>query len=274
MKPDALVPAVRALGARRSLILSYHGIGRSNASGDPGFLRVHPDAFRRQVELMLNAGFHFLTVADFAARAAGGPPPPGLSAVSFDDGMEDNHSVLLPLLQEYGIPATVYVASGMLGQPNPWVRGERMMTADEVRAMADAGVEVGAHSVTHPDMSTLGYDECLREMVESREALERMCGRPIRTFAYPFCTYGEAARRAARAAGFEAAVTCQGRGTWALDELKRTMITGKDGLTSFVAKLWDVYGPVFHSPPGRLARGATRGLRRRVRALRERHAGA
>ena len=51
----------------------------------------------------------------------------------------------------------------------------------------------------------------------------------MRTFAYPFCKYGEDAVRAARDTGFKAAVTCHGRGGWEPFEMKRVMITGKDG---------------------------------------------
>jgi peptidoglycan/xylan/chitin deacetylase (PgdA/CDA1 family) len=119
----AVTPAARALARQRSLILSYHGVAESNAEVDPEFLRVPPDAFRGQLDVLLGAGFRIVTVAELAAaaRAAGGPPPPGLVALSFDDGMDDNHSNLLPILREYGVPASVYVTTGLIGQPNPWM---------------------------------------------------------------------------------------------------------------------------------------------------------
>lgn len=257
---------------RRSAILCYHGVAESSSAADPDFLRVAPAAFRAQVEVLRDAGFEFVTVAELARRAAGGTPPPGLVALSFDDGMDDNHHVLLPILREYAIPATIYVATGMIGKPNPWIApeaGARMMTEPELLEVAAAGVELGAHTVSHPDLSQLGTQECLREMVESRDALNRLTGEEIRTFAYPFCKYGPEAVAAAREAGFEAAVTCHGRGSWTPLEMKRSMITGKDGLPSFILKLAEVYQPLFESPPGQLARGGTRALRRRVRSARE-----
>lgn len=268
-----LTPAVSALRARRSLILCYHGIAESNAEVDPEFLRVAPGAFRGQLDVLLGAGFEVVTVAELARRAAGGTPPPGLVAVSFDDGMDDNHSVLLPILRQYGLPATVYVATGLIGKPNPWMKpgASRMMTQDELRDLAAAGVELGAHTVTHPNLEELDYDACLLEMVQSRDLLADLTGEPVRTFAYPFCMYGEAAVRAARAAGFEAAVTCQWRGSWEPFEMKRVMITGKDGPASFVLKLAELYGPLFHSAAGRLARTATRSVRRSMRGAVETH---
>lgn len=271
---SCLGPAARALRKHRSLILSYHGIADSNARVDPEFLRVPPAAFRGQLDILLRAGFEVVTVADFARRAAGATPPPGLVALSFDDGMDDNHSVVLPILQEYSLPATVYVSTGLIGKPNPWMEPgtSRMMVEDELRDLVAAGIELGAHTVTHPNLEELDYGSCLREMVESRDVLAGIADAPIRTFAYPYCKYAEAAVRAARDAGFEAAVTCQGRGSWAPMEMKRVMITGKDGPPSFALKLAELYGPMFHSRAGLLARASTHGVRSRGRAFMERRA--
>jgi peptidoglycan/xylan/chitin deacetylase (PgdA/CDA1 family) len=269
-----LVPAARALRSRRSVILSYHGVAESNTDIDPGFLRVSPAAFRGQIDVLLAAGFEIVTVAELARRAGGEKPPPGLAAVSFDDGMDDNHEVLLPILREYGVPATVYVTTGLIGQANPWMSPgtSRMMVEDELRDLHAAGVELGAHTVTHPNLEELAYDECLREMAESRDFLEALTGDRVSTFAYPFCKYGDDAVRAARDAGFDAAVTCQWRGSWDPFEMKRVMITGKDGPPSFGLKLYELYGRLFQSRAGRVARTTTRGVRRRVRSARERGA--
>lgn len=264
--------AARALCSRRSVILCYHGIGAASSKHDPHFLQVSPLRFRSQIELLRDGGFEFVTVAELADRAAGASPPPGLVALSFDDGMRDNHAVVLPLLRAYSIPATVYVATGFIGQPNPWIApesGTRMMTVEELRDLAAAGFELGAHSVTHPDMSRLDFDECLREMDESRGTIERLTGTKVRTFAYPSCLYGDAACRAASCAGFTAAVTCHGRGSWSPYEMKRAMITGKDGLPSFFLKLADAYQPLFESRLGRLARTSTRRMRQVARTLTE-----
>ena len=263
---------LRRVRARRSVILAYHGVAPSHARQDPYFLRVAPDRFRGQVELLLDAGFEFVTVADLVRRKNGdGPPPPGLVALSFDDGLDDNHEVLLPILKEYGIPATVYVMTGYIGKAYPWIAEEldaRLMTEDELRELAAAGVELGAHTVTHPDLSTLDHAECLREMVESRDEVERITGQKVTTFAYPFCRYGDAAVAAARDAGFAAAVTCHGRGDWSRFTVKRSMVTGKDGTASFVLKVAEAYQPLFDSLPGRAFRASTRAARRAVRERR------
>jgi peptidoglycan/xylan/chitin deacetylase (PgdA/CDA1 family) len=262
----------RTVASRRSLILCYHGVASSNVHVDPGFLRVKPDVFRAQLELLSRSGFEFLTVAEFAEQAAGRRPRPGMVALSFDDGMDDNHAVVLPILRHYGIRATVYVATGLIGRRNPWMAGDsgaRMMTLDELRELVAAGFEIGAHTVSHPDLSRLEFEKCLYEVGESRRVLEEELGISVRTFAYPFCRYGPEAMEAVRSAGFTAAVTCEGLGSWSPYELPRTLVTGKDGMPSYLLKLTGLHQPIFSSPPGRLVRAATRGFRTRRRARRD-----
>jgi peptidoglycan/xylan/chitin deacetylase (PgdA/CDA1 family) len=244
MRRRTLLATLRAVARRRTEILGYHGVSE-RSEHDLHNLLVAPAAFRAQIELLLEAGFEFVTVESLAAEVHAGEIAPGRIALSFDDGMEDNHHNVLPILREYGIPGTFYVATGLLGRANPFISGgARMMTVQELREIAaQGGVEIGAHTVTHPDLSTLGYDECLREMTENREALESLLGRPATTFAYPFCRYGPDAIAAARDAGFSVAVTCK-PGSWAPFELGRSMISSLDSLGRVALKLTGIFEPI------------------------------
>jgi peptidoglycan/xylan/chitin deacetylase (PgdA/CDA1 family) len=262
----------RRLRAHRSVILCYHGVGQSDARIDPVFLRVRPVMFGAQLDLLEAAGFEFTTVSNVADLAARRRLPPGLVALTFDDGMDDNHAVVLPILRERRLPATVYVTTGLIGKPNPWMdsaSGARMMTVAELRELVAAGFEIGAHSVTHPDFSQLDFESCLHEARESRIALEQLLGVGVRTFAYPFCRYHRDAVAAVRAAGFSAAVTCEQFGGRTPYELKRALITGKDGLATFLLKLADVYHPIVGSLPARATRAVSRRIVRAGRVLRE-----
>jgi len=262
-----------ALRRRPPVILAYHSVAPGPRSEDPTFLRVHPDRFKEQVEVLLGAGYSFVTVAEFARRIGPGGPPAGLAALSLDDGVRDNHSVVLPILRRYGIPATVYVTTGMIGKTYPWMSGDiPMMEEDEIRELAEAGVEIGAHTITHPNMAELDQEQCLTEMNESRRELERITSRSVETFAYPFCHYGDAAVAAAEEAGFLAAVTCGGAGNWDRFTIKRSLITGKDGLPSFALKVAGLYQGLFDGRAGRITRHVTRPLRTRARALIDRRA--
>jgi hypothetical protein len=166
---------VRQIRRRRSVILGYHGVGRTPLREDLSFLQVRPKRFRAQLELLLGAGFKFVTVAQLARLADGGEPPAGYAVVSFDDGMRNNLTTALPIMNEYGIPGTVYMTVGYLAGHSPWVQSpddNRMMDETELRAIAAAGWEVGAHTMTHADLSTLDYEDCRREIEESKIKLK------------------------------------------------------------------------------------------------------
>ncbi|HEY8466687.1 MAG TPA: polysaccharide deacetylase family protein [Solirubrobacterales bacterium] len=182
MRKRILLSLLRSVRKRRPVILLYHGIGTPRPEHDPHNLQVAPEAFRAQLELLREAGFGFTRVRELV-RAL---PAPGLAAVTFDDGMLDNLTTAAPILAELGAPATVYVQTGAIGQPNPWMdpaAGERMMTAEELRELAALGWEIGGHTVTHPDLSKLDRDECVAEMARGKEELETIIGAGVVSFA-------------------------------------------------------------------------------------------
>jgi len=96
---------------------------------------------------------------------------------SWDDG--DNSDLkLAELLAKRRVPATFYVASGGLGA------GSTMSEAD-LLALSNAGFEIGAHTVTHPILTTLSPSAVTREVVDCKRSLEQILGREVASFAYP-----------------------------------------------------------------------------------------
>jgi peptidoglycan/xylan/chitin deacetylase (PgdA/CDA1 family) len=264
------VRALERVRRRRSVVLGYHGVGESRLRDDPSLLQVSPARFRMQLELLRDAGFRFVTMAEFARRAGDAAPEPGLAVVTFDDGMRNNHAVALPILSEYGIPATVYVTIGFIGGYSPWLApgGDgAMMLEPELHELVAAGWELGAHTMTHPDLSTLDYNACRAEIEESRTALERIAGVPVQTFAYPFGRYGPAALAAVQDAGLLAAVTT-GSGSWDQYEITRAMIGAIDPLPVVLLKLTDRYEPLLRTAPARAARRASKRARATISSLR------
>lgn len=258
--------ALAAVCRRRSVILGYHGVADGPRRDDLHMLQVPPERFAAQIGLLEEAGFRFVTVARLAQLAAGGTAPPGYAAITFDDGMRSNHAVALPILRARGIPATVYVTIDYIDGRSPWIGpgGDgAMMNAAELRALAAAGWELGGHTMTHADLSTLDYAACRREVEEGRAALERIAGTTVETFAYPFGRYGPAAIQAVRDAGFTAAVTT-GSGSWAPYELTRAMVSSADPMPLVLLKLTDRYEPLLRSAPMRALRTGSKRLRERI----------
>jgi peptidoglycan/xylan/chitin deacetylase (PgdA/CDA1 family) len=258
---------LRQIARRRAVILGYHGVAHQAWRDDRFLLQVSPDRFRRQLEAMLAAGFRFVTVAALARMAAGGSPPAGLAAVSFDDGMRNNLTTALPILRALGIPATVYVPSGWLGGTSPWLANgadNRILDDDDLRELAGEGWEIGAHTVNHTDLSTLDYDRCREEIANSCEQLSRLTDAAVETFAYPFGRYGPTAVRAVRDCGLVAAVTVGTRG-WNPFELPRAMIGAADPDPIVLLKMVDLYEPLLAPPMMRRLRSWTK--RRRAGSI-------
>jgi peptidoglycan/xylan/chitin deacetylase (PgdA/CDA1 family) len=258
----------RRIARGRSAILGYHGVARSPLREDLSFLQVRPTRFRAQLETMLDAGFEFVTVAQLVRLANGGEPPPGFAAVSFDDGMLNNLTTAQPIMSEYDIPGTVYVTVGYIAGRSPWVQStadNQMMDETNLRAIADAGWEIGAHTMTHADLSRLPYEECRREIEQSKHRLEEMLDIPVETFAYPFGHRSATAVRAARDSKLLGAVST-GQGSWDAFELKRAMIGALDPMPIVLIKLADRYEPLLRSPPVDLLRKASKWMRARAQS--------
>jgi peptidoglycan/xylan/chitin deacetylase (PgdA/CDA1 family) len=162
-----------------SAILLYHSLDQTG-----GLFSIDPALFRRHMEAIVQCGIA-------VAPLAGVRETPGALALTFDDGHRSFLDHALPLLVESHLPATVFVVSGYCGH-RPGA-----LTWSEVREIAAAGIEVGAHSVTHRDLTTLSAAEAQEEMRGSQAHIEDRLGRPVRAFAYPYGRLNTRVRRQA-----------------------------------------------------------------------------
>jgi peptidoglycan/xylan/chitin deacetylase (PgdA/CDA1 family) len=187
--PLPLGPAVAVLG--------WH---RVDVEG--GGLAVSPARFARQMNLLDEHRRHFPVapldqVAGFLASAE---RRSRRVVLTFDDAWADNHTNALGPLSRHHLPATLYVPSRLLGQPG-------YMTRAQLLEMDAAGVTIGAHSRTHPDLRACTTGELKREVRGSKEDLEDLLTKPVTSFAYPTGLTDERVRAAVAAAGFTSAVT-------------------------------------------------------------------
>jgi peptidoglycan/xylan/chitin deacetylase (PgdA/CDA1 family) len=101
------------------LTLNYHRVARVDVGGDYWNLCVSPENFASHLELLADE-FHIIDAGATPLHAAALSDPNDNVLVTFDDGYADNFYIALPLLQKYGIPAVVFLASGYVGMPNFW----------------------------------------------------------------------------------------------------------------------------------------------------------
>ena len=178
---------------------------------------VTKDKFAQHLAYFQQRQLTPITFADYLAFARGERPladfPARPIVLTFDDGYLDNYTNLLPLMQRYGYRGVLY----LLGDPeircNQWdlaadptePRAEIMDPAQK-RAFVAAGWEIGAHTMSHPRLTTLPLPAATEEIKHSKSALETTLQTEVVSFAYPFGDCNEAVKAAVRAAGFELGV--------------------------------------------------------------------
>ena len=92
----------------------------------------------------------------------------------------------LPVLGRHGFSATVYLPTAFIGETRRRFQGTECITWSEARALRAEGIELGAHTVTHPRLVELAEDACWRELVDARLEIESHTGGPVREFSYPY----------------------------------------------------------------------------------------
>lgn len=195
---------------RRPAVLVYHGVGDAGDGDDPKRLLTSPRHLQAHVRFLQRCGYGFATAEEVEGR-----PRRGHVVLTFDDGWRNWITAGAPLLEQLGVRATFYVCPGLWGSHHPDVSGPEGRLLDEqgARELHERGFELGAHSLTHPDLRSLDDRVLDHELRASKEAVETVTDRPCRTFAYPYGLYDDRVVAAAARAGYQLAFIW-GRGPW------------------------------------------------------------
>src|SRR5262249_41688375 len=123
---------------------------------------------------------------------------PGAVVITFDDGWQDQYEYAFPILKQYGFTATFFVYTSAIDN------GPAFMTWNEVRELQRAGMTIGCHSRTHPDLTEQKVS--LHDEIDGARAdLQKNLGVAPDFFAYPYGAWDARVAAAVRAAGFRAA---------------------------------------------------------------------
>jgi peptidoglycan/xylan/chitin deacetylase (PgdA/CDA1 family) len=240
-EPALHLPAHRPGRVLRIPILTYHRIDVLEA-GLPAITRrltVAPRDFAAQMRWLRRNGFHALTQRElFAALEHGAPLPPRPVLITFDDGYRDVLTYAAPVLHRLDLPATMYVITTRLSGRDP-----SFLTVPMLRRLERQGVEIGSHTVSHPDLTTLSDRRLRSELVESRRTLERALRHPVQWLAYPYGAHDARVVDFARRAGYVLAVTTRhgdrqpGAEPLQLYRIRVVDTTGAAGLNALLAPL-------------------------------------
>ena len=123
----------------------------------------------------------------------------GMITITFDDALVCQFDNGYPLLRQHGVKGVMYVTTGLVGQ---WYEGQRCMSLSQLHELADAGWEIGSHTVSHPKLASgertkLPVTALEAELRESRDWLLAN-GFSVISFAYPYGSYNDEVAKIAR----------------------------------------------------------------------------
>ncbi len=253
-------PIRRMLGrmeGQRIPILMYHGINNVLGSSHPYFeTNTSPDAFASQMRYLRDSGYTPLTLDGAVPQLRSREVPAKSVVITFDDGFRDFYTRAMPILQAHGFSATMFVVSSFMGTRIERFVEREFMTWGEVREVESLGIQIGSHTVSHPQLHQVSLKDAQRELFESKQMIQDQLGKAITSFSYPYAfpeqddAFKAELRQGLVSAGYESGVTTVIGSAGLQDDryfLPRIPANVHDDLSLFQAKLEGAYDWL-HSP--------------------------
>ena len=214
--PEVGVPTARRGTARTAPIAPWSSATTRSARTGTRRFRSPRRPSPSSSAYLVRRGYTGATFSDIAHGRRTGK----VVAVTFDDAYRSVHRLARPILEKFGLPATLFVPTRYIGQEEPmawpgideWLGGpheaELMpMSWEEARELHDAGWEIGSHTVTHPELTTVSDEQLEDELSGSRAACEEQIGAPCESIAFPYGDHDDRVVTATARAGYLTAAT-------------------------------------------------------------------
>jgi peptidoglycan/xylan/chitin deacetylase (PgdA/CDA1 family) len=171
-------------------ILMYHSIDETGS-----VVSITPQLFSTHMEEIKRAGFNAVSLTEAVSfRKNNGQWPDKTVVLTFDDGFANVYETAGPILAAHGFTATVFVITEFMGRNNEWAEppahlgSQSILTWRQAAELAKAGLEIGSHTKTHPDLRRCSREQREEELAGSRKEIEDRLGLRVDSLAYP---YGE-----------------------------------------------------------------------------------
>jgi peptidoglycan/xylan/chitin deacetylase (PgdA/CDA1 family) len=251
-------PASKFFAGKRVRILCYHRVYDVPVK-DPlmNYLSVPRETFRRQMSFLASNGYNVLTLEHLPEQLKKRELKRAV-VITFDDGYRDNYLNALPVLKQNNLKANIFISTDYISGDGffPWLKITDEMkpyalkseewlplTRDQILEMGHDFV-IGSHAQSHNELNNMAPEKVRTELTGSRDKLEKLLGRPVNIFCYPFGEPGKKVREAVGMAGYKICVTSQWGGNNAKSDLlrlKRITIEGTDSLGRFIRKVEGAY---------------------------------
>ncbi len=210
-------------------VLTYHRVVRRAEDGGTLPIYVTVQQMEEHLQALKEQGFQTLTCSELlqlplSERVPNARNGRKYALLTFDDGYEDNYTLLFPLLQRYGMNATIFLVAGR--ETNAWDSSEQtglpplaLMSAEQAREMQRYGIEFGSHSMTHPRLTECSPEAVCWELQESKRVLEERLGREVTTFCYPYGAVNEEVKRLVAETGYRLGIASDSGSVFAHEDV-------------------------------------------------------
>lgn len=185
-------------------IITYHYVENVKDPKDTirQGLDIVPFVFDKELKAISESNYKMIFVKDIPKIVSGEIPYSSQSAaLTFDDGYEDFYTDAFPLLKKYKIKATIYIVYDFIGRKG-------FMNEKQIKEIIDSHlVEVGGHTLDHLYLKLLSKNVVVKQVLDSKKALEEMFKIKIESFAYPYGAFNQDTINIVRSAGYTSAVS-------------------------------------------------------------------
>lgn len=178
-------------------VLYYHSVSEPAVNE----VTITPQNLREQLSYIKDQGYVTLTINELTNYLLNNSPIPEKSIViTFDDGYMDNYYNAFPILKEFNMHATIFCITSKLD-------GSYYLSPEAIKEMSDYGLDIESHTVNHPHLDKMSYEEQLKQLKESKNTLEKITNKKVTSIAYPFGAFNNDSIKASKNAGYTLAFT-------------------------------------------------------------------
>jgi peptidoglycan/xylan/chitin deacetylase (PgdA/CDA1 family) len=231
----------------------YHGICNRPEKSRSAYFKTNtsPEDFGAQMEFLFRQGYSGVSLEQALPILNGAQSTNAkLAVITFDDGYRNVLTDAFPAMRQYGFSATVFLATAFVGERRRAFNGEECLTWGEIDSLQRHGLRFGSHTVNHPKLYQMEWNEIESELRESKDEIERRLGERVTSFAYPYAypqtdaSFVERLSNLLVDSGYECCATTRlGRARIrdGLFSLRRLPVNTCDDLALFRAKLDGAY---------------------------------
>tara|TARA_B100000787_G_C16187755_1_gene295664 strand:- start:1216 stop:1938 length:723 start_codon:yes stop_codon:yes gene_type:complete len=192
-------------------ILMYHSIESMPKKTVMRSLHVPPSSFNLQMWILKTLGYKGLSIRELQPYLKGDKIGK-VVGITFDDGYQNNLLNAAPVLKKYNFSATCYIVSESQGSSNTWdlhhgITQRPLMTIAEVKAWLNLGMDIGAHTKTHIDLTSVSKQQAQKEIRDCKSQLEKTYNVEVTDFCYPFGRFNQLVCNMTRDSGYLSATT-------------------------------------------------------------------